>query len=184
MLLIALLSASRPLLLFASFTYMLASTAHLYMPQLFTHCLPSIICVALMCIVYVVWNNLFIYFLFNCIILRPIYIVSVNIFCHHMFVLHTLFLSELCAWFFPIIWLDGFVYLFFYLFWWFNIAGYVWFVCSTSLIELVCWRMKWKHSGVVVLPSYLVKCYFDGEHISFYMTSSFTSDKKLLKIIF
>jgi len=30
----------------------LASPAHLYMPQLFTHCLPTIICVVLMSIVY------------------------------------------------------------------------------------------------------------------------------------
>jgi len=42
--LIALLSASQPLLSFTFFTYVLASTAHLYMPQLFTHCLPTIIC--------------------------------------------------------------------------------------------------------------------------------------------
>ena len=33
------------LLLLAFFTYMLASPAHLYMPHLFTHCLPIIICV-------------------------------------------------------------------------------------------------------------------------------------------
>jgi len=34
-----------------SFTYVLASPAHLYMYQLFTHCLPTIICVMLMSIV-------------------------------------------------------------------------------------------------------------------------------------
>jgi len=53
MFLIALLFASRPLLLFAFFTYVLASTAHLCMPQIFTHCLPTIISVMLMNIVYV-----------------------------------------------------------------------------------------------------------------------------------
>jgi len=53
MFLIALLSSSRPALLFASITYVLTSTAHLYMPQIFTHCLPTIICVTLMNIVYV-----------------------------------------------------------------------------------------------------------------------------------
>ena len=31
------------LLLLVSFTYTLASLAHLYMPHLFTHCLPTII---------------------------------------------------------------------------------------------------------------------------------------------
>jgi len=49
----AMFYASEPLLLLASFTCVLASTAHLYMPQLFTHCLPIIICVTLMYIVYV-----------------------------------------------------------------------------------------------------------------------------------
>ena len=38
------------LLLLAFFTYMLASPAHLYMPHLFIHCLPTIICVMLMSI--------------------------------------------------------------------------------------------------------------------------------------
>jgi len=47
----ALLSASQPSLLIASFTYVLASPAHPYMPQLFTQCLPSVICVTLMSIV-------------------------------------------------------------------------------------------------------------------------------------
>jgi len=49
MFLITLLSASRPLLLFASFNYVLAAAAHLYMPQaqLFTHSLPTIICITL-----------------------------------------------------------------------------------------------------------------------------------------
>jgi len=51
MFLIALLTALRTLLLFTSFTYVLASTAYLYMPQLFTHCLPTITCVTLMYIV-------------------------------------------------------------------------------------------------------------------------------------
>jgi len=36
----------------ASFTCMIASPAHLYMPHLFTHCLPTIICVMLMSIVF------------------------------------------------------------------------------------------------------------------------------------
>jgi len=45
MFLIALLSASQPLLLFAFFTYVHASTAYTHMPQIFTHCLPTIICV-------------------------------------------------------------------------------------------------------------------------------------------
>ena len=47
--LLALLSDSQPILLFASFTYVHASTTHrhLYMPQLFTHCVPTIICVML-----------------------------------------------------------------------------------------------------------------------------------------
>ena len=40
-------SASQPLLLLAFFTYVLASPAHLYMPHLFTRCLPTIICVML-----------------------------------------------------------------------------------------------------------------------------------------
>jgi len=40
------------LLLLASSTYMLASPAHLYMPHLFTHCLPTIICVMLMSIAF------------------------------------------------------------------------------------------------------------------------------------
>jgi len=44
MFLIALLSASQPLL-FAFFTYVHASTAYTHMPQIFTHCLPTIICV-------------------------------------------------------------------------------------------------------------------------------------------
>ena len=34
-------------------SHVLASPTHLYMPQLFTHCLPTIICVMLMSIVYV-----------------------------------------------------------------------------------------------------------------------------------
>ena len=37
--------------------YVLATTAYLYMLQLFTHCLPTIICVTLMYIVYVFWTN-------------------------------------------------------------------------------------------------------------------------------
>jgi len=36
----------------ASFTYMLALSAHLYMPHLFTHWLPTIICVMLMSIAF------------------------------------------------------------------------------------------------------------------------------------
>ena len=40
------------LLLLTFFTYMLASLAHLYMPHLFTHCLPTIICVMLMSIAF------------------------------------------------------------------------------------------------------------------------------------
>jgi len=40
-------------ILFVSFTYVLAPIAHLYMPQLFTHCLPTIICVTLIYIVYI-----------------------------------------------------------------------------------------------------------------------------------
>jgi len=51
MLLIALLSGVRNLLFCASFTYVLASSAHLYMPQLFTRCLSNIACVTLMYIV-------------------------------------------------------------------------------------------------------------------------------------
>ena len=41
---------NQPLLLLTFFTYMLASPAHLCMPHLFTHCLPTIICVMLMSI--------------------------------------------------------------------------------------------------------------------------------------
>jgi len=41
-------SASQPLLLLAFLTYVLASPAYLYMPHLFTRCLPTIICVMLM----------------------------------------------------------------------------------------------------------------------------------------
>jgi len=48
---IALLSASQRLLLFASFTDVPPLTAHLYMPQVFTHCLATIICVTLIYIV-------------------------------------------------------------------------------------------------------------------------------------
>ena len=39
-------------LLLTFFTYMLASPAHLYMPHLFTHSLPTIICVMLMSIAF------------------------------------------------------------------------------------------------------------------------------------
>jgi len=39
-------------LLFTSFTYVHTSTAHLHILELFTHCLPTIICVTLMFIVY------------------------------------------------------------------------------------------------------------------------------------
>jgi len=77
---IALLSASQPLLLFTSFTYVLASTADLHMSQL-THCLPTIICVTLIYIVYVLLKQL-LYTFFICIIICPLCIISVNIFCH------------------------------------------------------------------------------------------------------
>jgi len=78
MFLFALLSTSRPLLLFTSFTYVLASIVHLYMPQLFTHYLPTIIiiCVMLTYILYVLWNNCFKLF-YNCIIIWPLWIISV-----------------------------------------------------------------------------------------------------------
>jgi len=55
----ALLSASLPLLLPTSFTYAHASSAHLYIPQLFTHCLPTIICVTLMPVVYLIQHLYF-----------------------------------------------------------------------------------------------------------------------------
>jgi len=45
-------SLPQPLLMLASFTCVLASPAHLYMPHLFTHCLPTIICVMLMFVVF------------------------------------------------------------------------------------------------------------------------------------
>jgi len=41
------------LLLLAIFTYMLASPAHLYMPHLFTHCLPTIMCVDVYCVFFI-----------------------------------------------------------------------------------------------------------------------------------
>jgi len=40
------------LLLLASFTCVLASPAHMYMPHLFTHCLPTIICVMLILVLF------------------------------------------------------------------------------------------------------------------------------------
>jgi len=53
----------------------LPSPAHLYIPELFTHCLPTIICVTLMSTTYVLLNNYVMY-----------------IFCVIFFALHVLFL--------------------------------------------------------------------------------------------
>jgi len=53
------------MLLLTFFTYMLASPAHLYiyMPHLFTHCLPTIICVMLMSIAFISCLFFCVYFL-------------------------------------------------------------------------------------------------------------------------
>ena len=56
----------QPLLLLASFTYMLGSLAHLYMPHLFTHCLPTIICVMLMSIAFFYFLLFLLYATFLC----------------------------------------------------------------------------------------------------------------------
>ena len=84
MLLIALLSALRPLLLLSSFTYVLASTAHLYMLQIFTHYLTTIICDILVdvCCVY---NNkqLFhiLFYMYGCL---PFICCFCKCFCYHI----------------------------------------------------------------------------------------------------
>jgi len=96
-----LLSASRPLLLYTSFTYVLASTAHLYT------CLDSspIACppspVFHWCIFYCVYcKTIVLYTLFllnnNCVILCPSYTVSVNVFCHHVCPACSVFVWALC----------------------------------------------------------------------------------------
>ena len=48
----------------ASFTCMRASPAHLYVPQLFTHCLPTITCVMLMSIAFFIFWLYFVLFSF------------------------------------------------------------------------------------------------------------------------
>jgi len=73
-----LVSASQPLLLFTLYACVLASPAHLHMPQLFTHCLPTIICVTLISIVYVLQTNCFMY-LSLCITLTPHDVVLIHI---------------------------------------------------------------------------------------------------------
>jgi len=55
----ALLSALLPLLLFTSFTYVHASPAHLYTPELFVHCLPTVIRITLMSLVYLIQHLCF-----------------------------------------------------------------------------------------------------------------------------
>ena len=59
------------LLLLASFTCVLAPPAHLYMCHLFTHCLPTTICVMLMSIVsfFIVFSLYFCFFLCMCFFL-------------------------------------------------------------------------------------------------------------------
>ena len=74
---IALPSASQLLLLFASFTYLLPSTAHLYMPQIFTHCLPTIICVTLRYIVYYALQSNCLYTFFVCALFSTHYILFI-----------------------------------------------------------------------------------------------------------
>jgi len=64
----------QPLLLLASFTYMLASPARLYMPYLFTHCLPTIICVMLMSIAFFYFCHVLHFFV------TPFWFVCVHIF--------------------------------------------------------------------------------------------------------
>ena len=114
----ALLSASRPLLLYTSFTYVLASTAHLYT------CLDSspIACppspVFHWCIFYCVYcKTIVLYTLFllnnNCVILCPSYTVSVNVFCHHVCPACSVFVWALClilsnylAWWFSVFFFD------------------------------------------------------------------------------
>jgi len=73
----ALLTAQQPSLLFTSFIYVLASPAHLYMPQLFTQCLPYIICVTLMSIVYMYCKT--ITFILLCVLFT--FFVSLHYFC-------------------------------------------------------------------------------------------------------
>jgi len=46
------------------------------MPKIFTHCLPTIICVTLIYVVYVLLNNHFMYFV--CMVLRQLYLLSLN----------------------------------------------------------------------------------------------------------
>jgi len=47
------------------FTYVHTSPAHLYIPQLFTYCLLTIICVTLMSIVYLTQHLFFVTFVFT-----------------------------------------------------------------------------------------------------------------------
>jgi len=55
---------------------MLASPAHLYMPHLFTHCLPTIICVMLMSIAFFFY---FFYFCYMLLFVTPFWIVCDNV---------------------------------------------------------------------------------------------------------
>ena len=62
------------ILLLTSFTYVHDSPAHMYMPQLFTHCLLTIICVMWMIVTYVINLPLLLWYtLFNWNIMRLIY---------------------------------------------------------------------------------------------------------------
>ena len=115
MFLIALLTASRPLLLFTSFTYVLTSTAYLYMPQLFTHCLPTITCVTLnRCILWMYYKTIGLCF-FKLYYYFPFMCYFCKYFLSPCFSLCTLFLCELCGWFltlshYLVWWLSVFVF--------------------------------------------------------------------------
>ena len=62
------------ILLLTSFTYVHDSPAHMYMPQLFTHCLLTIICVMWMIVTYVINLPLLLWYtLFNWNIMRLFY---------------------------------------------------------------------------------------------------------------
>ena len=66
------------IMLLASFTYRptLASPAHLYMPHLFTHCLPTIICVMLMSISIVFSYVFFVFLLYATFLCDSIFILA------------------------------------------------------------------------------------------------------------
>jgi len=136
MFLITLLFASRPLLLFASFTYVLASTAHLHIYQLFTYCLFTI-CVTL---IYTVKNNCFIYTFFILIVLLfALDVYFCKYICHLVFPAYSVFVWTyfVRAWFFPTSFI-GSLYLFYFCdpFGSFNISEYVW-CCSFLVVSIL-----------------------------------------------